>query len=194
MSFPAHSEDTRTQDSYHASSQHAVGAALEDSASSARRKGHADGSSAAESLLAPNSAFARRHSLSRGRSASLGPRQTALPLGVSVAQRRPQLVERTAESALSGVGHVTEEIRHARSIAEVAISEARCVHGEIESKVSSLVVEAAASTAHITDALSKRVGEVVAKTEAKTFARCWDGSPTTGTGNTSGCVEHRCDG
>ena len=61
-----------------------------------------------------------------------------------------------------------EEIRHARSIVEAAISEARSVHGEIESKVSSLAAQAAMSTAHITDALSKCVGEVVAETEAKT--------------------------
>ena len=58
MSSPAQSEDTRSQDSYHASSQHAVGAALEDTASSARKKGHAGGSSATPSLVAPNSAFA----------------------------------------------------------------------------------------------------------------------------------------
>ena len=134
----------------------------------ARKKGHAGGSSATQSLVAPNSAFVRRRSLSRGRSASPGPRRTASPLGVSVAQRRVQLAERTAESALSGVGQVAEEIRHACSIVEAAISEARSVHGEIESKVSSLEAQAATSTAHITDALSKRVGEVMAETEAKT--------------------------
>ena len=72
------------------------------------------------------------------------------------------------EFALSGVGHATEETRRARDIAEVAIAETRSVHGEIESKVSLLVVQAVASTTHITDALSKRVGEVVAETEAKT--------------------------
>ena len=123
---------------------------------------------AAQSLVAPNSAFARRRSLSRGRSASPGPRRTALPLDVLVAQRCAQLAERTAESALSGVGQVAEEIRHAHSVAEVAISKTRSVHREIESKVSSLEVQAAASTAHITDVLSKCVGEVVAETEAKT--------------------------
>ena len=115
-------------------------------------------------------------------------------LGVSVAQHRAQLAERTAESALSGVGQVAEEIRHALRVAEAAISEARSVHGEIESKVSSLEVQAATSTAHITDALSKCVGEVVGRDGGENVARCWDGSPTAGKGNTSGCVEHRCDG
>ena len=143
-------------------------AALEDTASSARKKGHAGGSSTTQSLVAPNSAFARRRSLSRGSSASRGPRRTASPLGVSVAQHCAQLAERPAESALSGIGQVAEEIRHACSVAEAAISEARSLHGEIESKVSSLEAQAATSTAHITDALSKCVGEVMAETEGKT--------------------------
>ena len=83
-------------------------------------------------------------------------------------QRHPQLAERTTESALSGVGHAAEKPRRACGIAEAAIAKARSMHGEIESKVSLLVVQAVASTTHITDALSKRVGEVVAETEAKT--------------------------
>ena len=83
-------------------------------------------------------------------------------------QHRAQLAERTVESALSGVGHVAEEICHAHSVEEVAISEARSMHGEIESKVSLLAAKAAVSTAHIRDALSKCVGEVVVETEAKT--------------------------
>ena len=105
-------------------------------------------------------------------------------------QRCAQLAERNAESALSGVGHVSKEVCHACSIAEVAISEARSMHGEIESKVSSLAAQAATSTAHITDALSKRVGEVVSGDRGENIACCWDGSPTARKGNISGCVEH----
>ena len=67
------------------------------------------------------------------------------------------------------------------------------MHREIESKVSSLVAQASVSTVHITDALSKRVGEVVAETEAKTLHVVGTVSPTVGIGNTSGCVERRCD-
>ena len=68
---------------------------------------------------------------------------------------------------MSRVGRVAEETRHAHGIAEAAIAEAKSVHSEIESKVSSLVAQAAASIAHITDALSKCVGELAAETEAK---------------------------
>ena len=158
-----------------------IGAALEDTASSAcKKRTRCGGSSATQSLVAPNSAFAQWHSLSRGRSASPGPQRTASPLGVAIAQRHAQLGERTAESTLSGVGQVAEEIRHACSIAEAAISEARSVHREIESKVSSLEAQATTSTTHITNALSKRVGEVMAETEAKTLHVVGDGSPTVG--------------
>ena len=72
-------------------------------------------------------------------------------------------------SSQHAVGAVLEETRRARGIAEAAIAKAKSVHGEIESKVSSLVAQAAASTAHITDALSKRVGKLAAETEAKTL-------------------------
>ena len=69
---------------------------------------------------------------------------------------------------MSGVGHVAEDTHCACGIVEVAIAEAKSVHGEIESKVSSLVAQAVASTAHVTDALSNCVGELAAETEAKT--------------------------
>ena len=69
---------------------------------------------------------------------------------------------------MSSISHVAEETRRARSIAEAVISKAKSVHGEVESKVASLVAQAEASTTHIADALPKRVGEVAAETEAKT--------------------------
>ena len=167
MSSPTRSEETHTQDSLYASSQHAVGAVHEDTESSARDKGHAIGSSAAQSFAAPNSTFVRRRLQTRGCSTSPVFKRVVSPLSVSVAQHRAQLAKRTAEYALSGVGHVAEETRRARGIGEAAIAEAKSVHGEIESKVFSLAAQAAASTAHITDALSKRVGELAAETEAK---------------------------
>ena len=89
------------------------------------------------------------------------------PLGVSVAQCCTQLAERAAESVLSGIGHVAEETRRTRGVAKAAIAKARSVDGEIKSKVSLLVAQAVVSTVHITDVLSKRVGEVVAETKAK---------------------------
>ena len=75
---------------------------------------------------------------------------------------------------MSGVGCVAEETRCARGIAEVAIAKAKSVHNEIESKVSLLAAQAAASTTHITDALSKRVGKLAAEMEAKTSPNSWN--------------------
>ena len=51
---------------------------------------------------------------------------------------------------------------------EAVIAEAKSVHGEVESRVASLVAQAKASTAHIVDSLSKCVSEMMAQTEAKT--------------------------
>ena len=45
---PTRSDETHSQDSLHTSSQHAVGAVLEDTASVARDKGHILGSSATQ--------------------------------------------------------------------------------------------------------------------------------------------------
>ena len=94
--------------------------------------------------------------------------KAASPLGASVAQWRVQLAEQATESAISGVGHIAEETHRARGIAEAAIAKAKSVHGEVESRVASLAVQAKASTTHIANALSKCVSEVMAQTEAKT--------------------------
>ena len=90
-------------------------------------------------------------------------------LGVLVAQRRTQLVERITESTVSGVSRVTQETRHVRDVAEAAIAEAKSVHGEVESRVATLVVQVEATTAHVVDALSKRVSEVAVQSEAQTL-------------------------
>ena len=37
------------------------------------------------------------------------------------------------------VGHVAEETRRVRNVVEAAIAEAKSVHGEVESRVASLV-------------------------------------------------------
>ena len=70
---------------------------------------------------------------------------------------------------MSGVSRAAEETCRARGIPEAAIAEAKSVHGEVESRVASLAAQAESSTVHITDALSKRMGEVAAKTEAETL-------------------------
>ena len=68
---------------------------------------------------------------------------------------------------MSGVGRITEKTRRAHGIAEAAIAKVKSMHGEVESRVASLVAQAEASTAHIAYALSKHVSEVAADTEAK---------------------------
>ena len=73
-----------------------------------------------------------------------------------------------------------EETRRVRDVAEAAVAEAKSVHGEVESRVATLAVQAEATTAHVVDALSKCVSKVAAQSEAQTSAHCWDSSPTTG--------------
>ena len=159
---------TRSQDSVHSSSQYAAGTALEDTASSVRHTGQLPGSSATLSPRAPNSAFERRRAMTRARSASPGLRRSLSPLGISVAQRRAQLTEQVAESAMSGVGRVADETRRAREVAEAAIAEAKSVHGEVQSKVASLTARADASAAHAVEVLSGRVQEVAEQSQVQT--------------------------
>ena len=114
------------------------------------------------SSVALNSAYAHRRLLCRGRSASPVPRRIALAIGIFVAQRHAQMAEQIAESAISGVGQVADAIRQAREVAEAAIAEARSMHGEVESKVATLVAQADASTAHAVEEITERVREVPA--------------------------------
>ena len=78
-----------------------------------------------------------------------------------------QLVERVAESAMSGVGRIKDETHHVRDVAEAPIAKARSVHGEVESRVASLAGQANASTAHIVGVLSQRVQEVAEHSDAQ---------------------------
>ena len=61
-----------------------------------------------------------------------------------------------------------EETHSACAITEAAITKAKSVHGEVESRVASLVAQAKVSTAQVVDALSKHVKEVIAHSEART--------------------------
>ena len=98
-----------------------------------------------------------------------GPRRALSPLGISVAQRCAQLAKRTTELAMSGVGHITGETCHARGIVEAAITKARFVHDEVESRIASLEVQAEASMAQVEGAVSKRIKEMAAHSEAETL-------------------------
>ena len=90
-----------------------------------------------------------------------------IPLGIFVAQRHAQMAERKAKSALSGVGVVADQMRHAQYVAEAAIAEARSVRSEVESKVAELMHRADASTANAMNVLSSRVDQMTAQTEVQ---------------------------
>ena len=82
------SDETRSQDSVHASSQFAAGTALADTASSAHHAGRLPGGSSTVTSRAPNVAYSRGMAVARARSTSPGLRRSPSPLGVSVMQRR----------------------------------------------------------------------------------------------------------
>ena len=77
-------------------------------------------------------------------------------------------MERTTESAMSSVGRVVEETHRVRDVAEVAIAKVKSVHSEVETKVATLAAQAKEITAHVIDALSKCISEVVVQSEAQT--------------------------
>ena len=80
------SDETRSQDSGHASSQFAAGTALADTASSARHVGRLPGGSSTVTSRAPNVTYSWGMAAARARSASPGLRRSPSPLGVAVAQ------------------------------------------------------------------------------------------------------------
>ena len=104
MSSPT--EETCAQASFRDSSQHVVGAALQDTGTFTIQDGHLPRSSTTVSSRAPNSAFARSRARSHSCSVSPGPRRVVSPGGLSIVQCCVQLGERTAETAMSNVGHV----------------------------------------------------------------------------------------
>ena len=68
---------------------------------------------------------------------------------------------------MSGVGRVMEETRCARGIVETAIAEAKSVHGEVESRVASLAVQAEASMVQVVGTLSECIKEMAAHSKAE---------------------------
>ena len=98
---------------------------VEDTASSVQGMGPPPGVVVTVLTDAPNTSYERRMGDVRTRSVSPRPRRTISPSKLSVAQRRAQIAEAKAESAFSGVGMVADQNRHAQSVAEAAIAEAR---------------------------------------------------------------------
>ena len=85
-----------------------------------------------------------------------------------MAQRRAQIVEQKAESAFSGGGVVAGQTRHAQSVAEAAIAEARSVRHEVSSRIAEVTKRLDVSVSNVADVLMGRVQEVAAQFEAHT--------------------------
>ena len=167
-SSKSHSPDeTRTQDSIHGSSQYGAVDALEDTASSVYQGRDIQTVARVSGGTLPNSAYSRGRTAARSKSASPRPRRILSPVGLSVAQRRAQLAEQTAATAVSGVGRVAEESRRVRELVEATTAEARSVRGEVESRVAQMAAAAEASAARSAEHVAAEVERVAAYSDAQ---------------------------
>ena len=99
-----------------------------------------------------------------------GLRRSPSPLGVSVARRRAQLTERIAESAISGVGQVTDEVRKARIEAAAVAAEAESAKGTIRLQAASFSAQAEASAAKAVEVMEGRIQQLAHELGA--YTRC----------------------
>ena len=109
----------------------------------------------------------RPRSLSRGRFASPGPRRAASPLGVSVVQRSAQLAERTAESAISGVGQIADAVRIARAEAAMAAANVQSAIGTVQTLATSLSAHMDVATAKAMSEMEARMQQVASYLDAQ---------------------------
>ena len=178
MSSPS---ENSPEQSVSVSSPAAADGTMEDSASSTRGTGppqivtvqsvyaNAPPSSPRQVVpAAPNAAYSSRLRDVRSRSASPRPRRTITPTELSVAQQRARTAELKADTAYSGVGMVADQTRHARSVAETAIAEARAVREQVESKISEVAKRMNVSASGMAENVEGRMREVAAHTEAHT--------------------------
>ena len=86
-----------------------------------------------------------------------------------MAQGRAQIAKQKAESAFSGVGVVADQTRHAQSIAEAAIAQARSVHDEVSSRIAKVAKRLDVSVSNVADVLTGKVQQVAAQFEAHTL-------------------------
>ena len=157
----------RLQGSYHARSQQAVGATIEDTATSSSKSMVVFGSSVIGSRRAPNSAFTWWTVVTRSRSVSPGLRRSPLPLGVLVAKRRTQQAEQIVESAISGVGKVTDEVHMARMEVVVATTKMEHAKGEIQTQVASFSMQVDASATKAIEVMGERLQQLTSHTKAQ---------------------------
>ena len=88
-------------------------------------------------------------------------RRSPSPLGVSVARRRAQLAERVAESAISGVGQVADEVRKARKLRRRRwLPKQESAKGTIRSQAASFSSQVEASAAKAVEVMEGRVQQL----------------------------------
>ena len=157
MSSPS---ETQSVKSVTVSSPLATDATYEDTASSVQGTGPPPGVVVTFLPDAPNTSYQERMRDVRARSASPRPQQTISPPGLSVAQRRAQIADLKAESAFSGIGVVADWTRHAQSVADAAIAEARSVRDEVSSRIAEIAKRADVSVSSVADVLTGKVQQV----------------------------------
>ena len=159
-------DETRSQDSVHASSQYAAETALEDTASSVRGMGAPPGVTVQWLSNTPNTAFDRRMRDARSRSISPRLRKVVSP-SLSVAQLRTRAAKQTAATAVSGVGRVEEETHCVHEMVEATAAEAKSVRDDVESHVVILAAAADASTTCANEEIASRVRQVTEYSDAQ---------------------------
>ena len=136
------SEETRSQDSVHASSQFAVDTALEDTVSSVHHAGRLPGSSPTSKRVERQMlAYHAMECLQRLEHAPhlRGLRRSPSPLGLSIAQRRRAMAGRT-KACDSGNVWRRCTLKHemcritCMRLVEATTAKARSVRGEVESR------------------------------------------------------------
>ena len=68
---------------------------------------------------------------------------------------------------MSGIGRIADKTRRIREFVEATNAEARSLHGEVESKVTTLAAKVDASATHTVEEMTGRVQEVVAYLDAE---------------------------
>ena len=160
-------DETRSQDSVHASSQYAAQTVLEDTASSVRGRDAPPGVTVQWLSNPPNAAFDQRMKDARSRSISPRPRRVVSP-SLSMAQLCARVAEQTVATAVSGVGRVERETRCVREMVEATTAEAKSVRDDVESRIAVLAAAAAdASATRANEEIASRVRQVAEYSETQ---------------------------
>ena len=169
MSSPSGvSDETRSQDSVHASSQFAIG-----SGTFRYRVFRAPHWTIAGRLLNSNESSPQRRIFAwdGGGPSTLritGAAKVTVSLGlIGRATTMCTLAEQTASTAISGVGRVEAETCRVREMVEATTAEARSVRGEVESCIATLAAAADASATRTTEEIASRVKEVAEYSNAQ---------------------------